>query len=247
MKFNILTLFPQMINDYLNYSIIKRACEHNLIFVNTINPRDFTKNKHKKVDDKVYGGAAGMLLQVQPFIDALKSIDLTDNSQTIIMSPDGETYSQKMAFEFSKLSSLNIICGHYEGFDERIKILSKARLVSMGDYIMTGGELGALNIIDSVSRLIPNVLRKVESFQNESFNEYLLEAPQYTNPREFMGYNVPDVLLNGNHREIYIWKRIQQIKKTKELRPDLFQKFLKSKLSKDDIKILKDLNINIFT
>ena len=247
MKFNILTLFPQMIDDYLNYSIIKRACEHNLIFVNTINPRDFTKNKHKKVDDTVYGGAAGMLLQAQPFIDALNSIDLNENSQTIIMSPDGETYNQEMAIEFSKLSSLNIICGHYEGFDERIKIISKARLVSMGDYIMTGGELGALSIIDSVSRLIPNVLGKAESFKNESFSEYLLEAPQYTKPREFMRYNVPDVLLNGNHREIYIWKRIQQIKKTRELRPDLFHKFLKSNLSKDDIKILKDLNISIFT
>ena len=202
MKFNILTLFPQMINDYLNYSIIKRACENNFIFVNTINPRDFTKSKHKKVDDTVYGGAAGMLLQAQPFVDALNSIDLDENSQTIIMSPDGETYNQEMAFEFSKLNSLNIICGHYEGFDERIKIISKARLVSMGDYIMTGGELGALSIIDSVSRLIPNVLSKAESFKNESFNEYLLEAPQYTNPREFLGYNVPNVLLNGNHREI---------------------------------------------
>lgn len=247
MKFNVLTLFPHMINDYLNYSIMKRACENNLIFVNTINPRDFTTNKHKKVDDTLYGGDAGMLLQAQPFIDALNSIEKKENSQTIIMSPDGEVYNQEMAFEFSKLNSLNIICGHYEGFDERIKIISKARVVSMGDYIMTGGEIGALSIIDSVSRLLPDVLGKAESFENESFSEYLLEAPQYTKPREFMGYNVPNVLLNGNHREIYIWKRTQQIKKTKELRPDLFHKFLKSKLSKDDIKILKELNISIFT
>ena len=184
-----------------------------------------------------------MLLQAQPFVDALNSIENEENSQTIIMSPDGETYNQKMAFEFSKLNSLNIICGHYEGFDERIKIITKARSVSMGDYIMTGGELGALSIIDSVSRLIPEVLGKVESFENESFSEYLLEAPQYTKPREFMGYKVPEVLLNGNHKEIYRFKRIEQIKKTKELRPDLFEKFLKSDLSKDDGKLLTDLKL----
>lgn len=243
MKFNILTLFPQMINDYLNYSILKRACENNLIFVNAINPRDFTTNKHKKVDDTVYGGAAGMLLQAQPFVDALNSVEKEENGETIIMSPDGEIYNQKMAFEFSKLNSLNIICGHYEGFDERIKIITKARLVSMGDYIMTGGELGAISIIDSVSRLISEVLGKVESFENESFSEYLLEAPQYTKPREFMGYKVPEVLLNGNHKEIYRFKRIEQIKKTKELRPDLFEKFLESDLSKDDVKLLTELKL----
>ncbi len=243
MKFNILTLFPQMINDYLNYSILKRACENNLISVNAINPRDFTTNKHKKVDDTVYGGAAGMLLQAQPFVDALNSVEKEENSETIIMSPDGEIYNQKMAFEFSKLNSLNIICGHYEGFDERIKIITKARPVSMGDYIITGGELGALSIIDSVSRLIPEVLGKVESFENESFSEYLLEAPQYTKPREFMGYKVPEVLLNGNHKEIYRFKRIEQIKKTKELRPDLFEKFLESDLSKDDVKLLTELKL----
>ena len=214
MEFNVLSLFPEMIEQAADFSILKRACEGGLLQINAINPRDFTLDKHKKVDDTPYGGGAGMVLMVQPYIDALKSIDIKENSQTIILTPQGETFNQTMAKEFSQLSQLNLICGHYEGFDERIRILSKAREVS----------IGALCIIDCVSRFLDGVLGKNESSEYDSFSDGLLEYPQYTKPRSYEGLDVPQVLLNGNHQEIAKWRREKQIEKTKKMRPDLLEK-----------------------
>lgn len=243
MKFDILTLFPETILNSCNFSIIKRALSENLIEINAINPRDFSIDKHKKVDDTPYGGGAGMLLSCQPYLDALSSVEKADNSQTIIMSPQGKTFNQQMANEFSKKEQLIIICGHYEGFDERIKEKSGAMEVSIGDFVMTGGEFPALCIIDSITRLIGGVLGDNESFEYDSHYDGLLEHPHYTKPREYNNMEVPQVLLSGNHEKIKEWRRTQQFIVTKRKRPDLFEKFLKSDISKYDLKILKKNNL----
>lgn len=239
MKFDILTLFPQTILDACNYSIIKRALEEKYISVNAINPRDYTLNKHKKVDDTPYGGGAGMLLSCQPYLDALKSIEKEKNSKTIIMSPRGEVFNQNTAKEYSSLDQLIIISGHYEGFDERIIELSKGEEISLGDFVMTGGEFPALCIIDAVTRLINGVLGDEESFAFDSHYDGLLEHPHYTKPREYEGLSVPEVLLSGNHEKIAQWRRFEQFKTTQKKRPDLFEKFLKSDMSEYDKKLLK--------
>ena len=222
-KFNVLSLFPEMIENASNFSILKRAVEKEQIKIKAINPRDFTLDKHKKVDDTPYGGGAGMVLMAQPYIDALKSIEKVENSQTIILTPQGEPFSQKIAQELSNCEQINLICGHYEGFDERIRILSKAREISIGDFVLTGGELPALCIIDSVSRLVDGVLGKNESSEYDSFSDGLLEYPQYTKPRVYEGLEVPEVLLSGNHKEIEKWRREKQIEKTRKMRPDLLK------------------------
>lgn len=222
-KFNVLSLFPEMIENASNFSILKRAVEKEQIKIEAINPRDYTLDKHKKVDDTPYGGGAGMVLMAQPYIDALRSIECVENSQTIILTPQGEPFSQKIAQELSKCEQINLICGHYEGFDERIRILSEAREISIGDFVLTGGELPALCIIDSVSRLVDGVLGKNESSEYDSFSDGLLEYPQYTKPRIYEGLEVPEVLLNGNHKEIEKWRREKQIEKTQKMRPDLLK------------------------
>lgn len=222
-KFNVLSLFPEMIENASNFSILKRAVEKEQIKIKAINPRDFTLDKHKKVDDTPYGGGAGMVLMAQPYIDALKSIEVVENSQTIILTPQGEPFSQKIAKELSECEQINLICGHYEGFDERIRILSKAREISIGDFVLTGGELPALCIIDSVSRLVDGVLGKNESSEYDSFSDGLLEYPQYTKPRVYESLEVPEVLLNGNHKEIEKWRKEKQIEKTQKMRPDLLK------------------------
>ena len=239
----MLSLFPEVIENACNYSILKRAYEQKLITVNAINPRDYTLDKHKKVDDTPYGGGAGMLLFCQPYIDAYNSIKKSDNSKTIIMSPQGKVFNQNMAKEYSKYSQIIIICGHYEGFDERIKKITQAEEVSLGDFVLTGGELPALCLIDSVTRLLDGVLGDEESKEFDSHYDGLLEHPHYTKPREYMGYNVPDVLLSGNHEKIKEWRRLQQFIVTKQKRPDLFEKFLNSELSDYDKKILKKNNL----
>ncbi len=243
MRFDVLTLFPEVIVDACNFSIIKNAIDNNLISINTINPRDYTNDKHKKVDDTPYGGGAGMLLQCQPYLDALKSVKISDNSQIIIMTPQGKTYNQQMAKEFSKRNQLIIICGHYEGFDERIKKISGALEVSIGDFVMTGGELPALCIMDSVVRLLDGVLGDSESKENDSHYDGLLEHPHYTKPREYEGECVPEILLSGNHEKIKEWRRLQQFLVTQKKRPDLFEKFIKSNISEYDKKILKKYNL----
>ena len=240
MRFDVLTLFPEMILSSCDYSILKRAENSDLIKVNVINPRDFSLDKHKKVDDTPYGGGAGMLLACQPYLDAFKSIKKSENSKVILMSPQGKTFNQQMAKEFSTKEQLIIICGHYEGFDQRIKDITQAEEVSIGDFVLTGGELPALTIIDSVSRLLTGVLGDEESYEYDSFYDGLLEYPHYTKPREYEGLNVPEVLLSGNHQKIKEWRRVKQFEITKAKRPDLFDKFLKSELSKTDLKLLKD-------
>lgn len=228
MRFDILTLFPEMIENACAHSITARAIQAGLISVNAVNPRDFTLSKHKKVDDTPYGGGAGMVLMCQPFLDALASIEKKSNSETIILTPQGEKFNQKMAKEFSQKDQLVMICGHYEGFDERIRTLSNAREVSIGDFVLTGGELPALCIMDSTIRFIDGVLGKIDSADYDSFEDGLLEYPQYTKPREYNGLAVPEVLLNGNHSEIAQWRKEQQILKTKKMRPDLWQNYLQN-------------------
>ncbi len=221
MRFDVLTLFPEMITDYCSQSIIKRAAEAGVISINTINPRDFTLNKHKKVDDTPYGGGAGMVLMPQPYVDAYESIDRCENSLTVMLSPQGEPLKENLVKELAKFDQIILLCGHYEGFDERIREIIKPREISLGDFVLTGGELPALCVIDAVSRKLEGTLGKIESAIDDSFSDGMLEYPQYTKPREYRGLKVPEVLLNGNHKEIEEFRRAQRLKRTKERRPDL--------------------------
>lgn len=221
MRFDVLTLFPEMITDYCSQSIIKRAAEAGVISVNTINPRDFTLNKHKKVDDTPYGGGAGMVLMPQPYVDAYESIERCENSLTVMLSPQGEPLKENLVKELAKFDQIILLCGHYEGFDERIREIIKPREISLGDFVLTGGELPALCVIDAVSRKLEGTLGKIESANDDSFSDGMLEYPQYTKPREYRGLKVPEVLLNGNHKEIEEFRQAQRLKRTKERRPDL--------------------------
>lgn len=225
MKFNVITLFPEMIENYCSCSILKRAIEKKVIEVNTVNPRDFTHNKHKKVDDTPFGGGAGMVLMAQPYVDAYESIEKITNSITIMLTPQGENFDDKMGTELAKYDEIIMLCGHYEGFDERIRDIIKPKEVSIGDFVLTGGELPALCLIDSISRKIEGTLGKIESADFDSFSNGLLEYPHYTKPREYRGFEVPEVLLNGNHAEIEKFRHEEQIKRTKARRPDLWEKY----------------------
>lgn len=229
MRFDVLTLFPEMIKDCCGCSILKRAIENSVIEVNAINPRDFTNNKHKKVDDTPYGGGAGMVLMAQPFVDAYESIKKAEKSITIVLSPQGEPFSDEMGKEFVEYDQIIMLCGHYEGFDERIMNIINPKEVSIGDFVLTGGELPALCIIDSISRKIEGTLGKIESAENDSFADGLLEHPHYTKPRTFRGLHVPEVLLNGNHAEIEKYRHEQKLERTKLKRKDLYEKWVKSK------------------
>ncbi len=241
MRFDVLTLFPEMIEQVCSHSIVARGIESGLISVNAINPRDYTKNKHKKVDDTPYGGGAGMVLMCQPYFDCFDAIDKTQESEIIILSPQGETFNQNMSVELSKKSHIVFICGHYEGFDERIKQYTAAREVSIGDFVLTGGELPAMCMIDSISRNIDGFLGKIDSAHFDSFSDGLLEYPQYTKPRDYNGLKVPEVLLNGNHQDIDRWRRKQQMIVTLKKRKDLFDIFRKNCNNKDDIKLLNEV------
>jgi len=227
MRFNIITLFPEMIDGACAHSILSRAANSKVIELNTVNPRDFSTNKHKKTDDTPYGGGAGMVMTCQPIFDAYRSVEKLSASKTIMLTPQGKTYNHALAKELSASDQLILICGHYEGFDERIRIGLDDDLleISLGDFILTGGELGALCIIDSVTRLIEDGLGHAESSAYDSFSDGLLEYPQYTKPREYEGMVVPDVLLNGNHAEIAKWRQEQQIVRTRERRPDLYDNY----------------------
>lgn len=225
MRFDVLTLFPELISSHLDFSIMKRAVEDGIIEVNTINPRDFTLDKHKKVDDTPYGGGAGMVLMPQPYVDAYNYLVRVENSVTLMMTPQGEPFSDKLSNELAGYDQIIILCGHYEGFDERIREIIKPREISIGDFVLTGGELPALCVIDSVSRKIEGTLGKIESAHDDSFSDGLLEYPQYTKPREYMGLKVPEVLLNGNHKLIEEFRQEQKIKRTKLKRPDLYEKW----------------------
>lgn len=228
MQFDVLTLFPEMIDNYCNCSILKRACEGNFISVNSINPREYTLDKHKKVDDTPYGGGAGMVLMAQPYVDAYENIKKVSNSCTLMMTPQGEPFSNTIAKELTQFEQIIILCGHYEGYDERIRDIIKPREISVGDFVLTGGELPALCLIDCVSRKIDGVLGKIESADGDSFENGLLEYPQYTKPREYRGLEVPEVLLNGNHKEINEYRFNQMLERTKIKRPDLYEKYKQS-------------------
>ena len=231
MRFDVLTLFPELIQSHLDFSIMKRATDDGVISVNAINPRDFTLDKHKKVDDTPYGGGAGMVLMPQPYVDAYNSVEKLENSITLMMTPQGEPFTDKISNELANYEQIIILCGHYEGYDERIREIIKPREISIGDFVLTGGELPALCVIDSVSRKIDGTLGKIESAHDDSFSDGLLEYPQYTKPREYMGYKVPEVLLNGNHKLIEEFRQQQKIERTKIKRPDLYEKWLKQKLN----------------
>ena len=226
MRFDVLTLFPELIQSHLDFSIMKRAKEDGVIEVNTINPRDYTLDKHKKVDDTPYGGGAGMVLVPQPYVDAYESVDRLKKTVTIMMTPQGEPFTHEISKELAQYDQVIVLCGHYEGFDERIREIIKPREISIGDFVLTGGELPALCIIDSVSRNIEGTLGKIESAHDDSFADGLLEYPQYTKPREYRGLEVPEVLLNGNHKLIEEFRMQQKIERTKVKRPDLYKEWL---------------------
>lgn len=235
MRFDVLTLFPEMF-EVLNQSIIGKAKEKGLINVNLINIRDFSKDKHKKVDDTPYGGGAGMVMQPDVVYDAYKSVK-DEKAKVIYMSPQGKKLDQKKVEELSKQEHLILLCGHYEGIDQRVldKIVDEE--ISIGDYVLTGGELPAMALIDSVSRYVEGVL-KDDSTKEESFSQGLLEYPQYTRPEVFEGQQVPEVLLSGHHENIDKWRRKQSLKITLNKRPDLLEKI---KLSDEDKKILEEI------
>lgn len=221
-SFYVLTLFPEMIDAALSHSIIGRAVNEGIINVEAINIRDFSKDKHRHVDDYPYGGGAGMVMQPQPIYDAYKSIEeKAGKARVIYMSPQGKRFNQKIAEELSKEESIILLCGHYEGVDERIIEEIVTDEISIGDFVLTGGELAAAAIIDAVSRLVPGVLNKEESHEIESFSDGLLEYPQYTRPPVFMGREVPEVLLSGHHANIDKWRREQSIIRTYQKRPDM--------------------------
>lgn len=224
MIFDVLTLFPEVIENYCNISIMKRAKDTGVFVLNTINPRDFTLDKHKKVDDTPYGGGAGMVLMPQPYIDAYESVEKSDNSITVMLSPQGQPLDENLVCELSNYNQIIMLCGHYEGFDERIREIIKPKEISVGDFVLTGGELPALCLIDAVSRKLEGTLGKIESAHDDSFSNGLLEYPQYTKPREYRGYRVPEVLLNGNHKEIAQFRYEQQLERTKTRRPDLYKR-----------------------
>lgn len=235
MRFDVLTLFPEMFNSILGESIIGRAQKNNIIDINLINIRDFSKDKHKKVDDYPYGGGSGMLMQAQPIYDAYKSIETSKTKKVIYMSPSGKLFNQKIAQEFSKQEQLIIICGHYEGIDQRVIDEIVDEEISIGDYVLTGGEMPAMIIIDAVSRLINGVLGNDESMQNESFSHGFLENPQYTRPPEWNGHIVPEIILSGHHENIKKYQKEQSIIKTIKNRPDLIENIELSKEEKDFI------------
>ena len=247
MKINILTLFPKMFDGFKSESIIKRAIDENKVSIDLCDFRKYSKNKHNKVDDTPYGGGGGMVLMCQPIFDAVNDIK-TEKSKVILLSPQGEKFTQEKAYELAKEEDLIFICGHYEGFDERIKTICDEE-ISIGDYVLTGGELASMVITDAVVRLLPGVIEE-ESHLKESFNNNLLDYPTYTKPKVFNGLEVPEVLLSGDHKKIDEWRYNEQLKITEEKRPDLLsrkiklnKKGIKKKKNKIDLDDIKDIKV----
>jgi tRNA (guanine37-N1)-methyltransferase len=236
MKFHILTLFPEMFSGVLSASIIGRAMENGILDVQLHNIRDYTVDRHRTVDDAPYGGGAGMVMKVEPLIAALEAVrKLAPAARLLLTSPRGVTFNQQMSADLAACEDVIIVCGRYEGIDERVVELSGAEELSLGDFILTGGELAAMVVVDAVGRLLPGVLGSDESAAADSFSDGLLEYPQYTRPPEFRGLKVPEVLLSGNHREIAMWRREQSLLRTRRSRPDLLAS---ADLSKKDTAIL---------
>ncbi|MFT4107292.1 MAG: tRNA (guanosine(37)-N1)-methyltransferase TrmD [Lacrimispora sp.] len=240
MNYHILTLFPDMVLNGLNTSIIGRAAEKGLLSIEAIDIRDYSTDKHRRVDDYPYGGGAGMVMQPMAICDAYEDLcgKLEKRPRVIYMTPQGKVFNQKIAEELSKEEDLVFLCGHYEGIDERALELIATDYLSIGDYVLTGGELPAMVMIDCISRLIPGVLNNDVSAEFESFHDNLLEYPQYTRPEEYKGLRVPEVLLSGHHKNIDTWRREQSIKRTLERRPDLLEEAV---LTKKEAEYLKKL------
>ncbi|BAS46314.1 tRNA (guanine-N(1)-)-methyltransferase [Staphylococcus schleiferi] len=238
MKIDYLTLFPEMFDGVLNQSILKRAREKEILQTETINFRDYADNKHHQVDDYPFGGGQGMVLKPEPIFNAMDAIDVTDETRVILMTPQGKPFDQKLAESLSKEKHLVFICGHYEGYDERIREKLVTDEISVGDFVLTGGELPAMVMTDAIVRLIPGVLSKQASHEDDSFSNGLLEFPQYTRPRTFKDMSVPDVLLSGNHAHIEQWRHEQSLKRTFEKRPDLLASY---DLSEKDQKYIESL------
>lgn len=241
-NFDILSIFPEMFASPLNFSLLKKAQDKGIIKISLHDIRNWADDKHKMTDDTPYGGGCGMVMKLEPVEKALSSIRKKHkgNSTVILMTPQGEVFNQKIAEELSKKKQIIIICGRYEGVDERIRDHLADREISIGDYILTGGELAACVLVDAVSRLLPDFLGNPESKLCESFSQNLLEYPQYTRPADYKGWTVPDVLLSGNHSEIERWRKTQSIRKTYKRRPDLLKKI---KLSAQDKKILDKIKL----
>jgi tRNA (guanine37-N1)-methyltransferase len=229
MIIDVITLFPEMFEGVINTSMINIARQRGAVKINLINLRDFSTDKHKKVDAPPYGGGAGMVISPEPVALAVEAIKKSgrNDSKIILFTPSGIPYTQEMAYRLSKEKGLILVCGHYEGIDERVRILFQPMEISIGDYVLTGGEIPAMVVIDSVVRLLPGVLGSEESLKEESFTSGLLEYPHYTRPQEFRGLSVPDVLLSGNHKKIQRWRLEQAILRTKQRRPDLYEKYLR--------------------
>lgn len=238
MKITILTLFPEMFDGFLTNSIIKRAIAKGVVSISLVNIRDYTTDKYNRVDNYPIGGGAGLVMKAQPIVDAIRATK-TDQSHVIMLSPRGKTYNQKKAHELLSQEDLTILCGHYEGIDERVNKYVDEQ-ISIGDYILTGGEIGAMAISDSVIRLLDGAIAD-ESTLEESFENGLLEYPQYTEPYDFEGDTVPDILYSGNHEAIRKWRQKQSLYLTRELRFDLFEKYT---LSKEDLKLLEEAKEN---
>lgn len=223
MKFNVLTLFPEMIEQGFNTSITGRAISDGILKLNAVNIRDYSKDRHNKVDDYIYGGGAGMLMFPQPVYDAYKSLGVKEGTRVIYLTPVGKTFNQEMARELASEEELVFLCGHYEGIDERVIDSIVTDKVSIGDYVLTGGELPVLVMMDAISRMVPGVLGNNDSSIDESFSDSLLEYPQYSRPEEWNGMKVPSILLSGDHKKIEEWRLEQSLMRTKEIRPDLYE------------------------
>lgn len=243
MRFDILTLFPGMFEKVLGESIVGRAVDKDIIEIRLHNLRDFSIDKHKRVDDYPYGGGLGMVLQCQPIFTALEYLteDIGEKPYVLLMSPQGKVFNQNKAGSLLINKNIAIICGHYEGVDERVIENLVDEEISLGDFVLTGGEIAAMAIVDSMARLVPGVLKDEESYYNESFSNGLLEYPQYTRPAEFLSLRVPEILLSGHHANIEKWRRMESIKRTYKKRPDLIEK---ATLGKDELIILEEIKKN---
>jgi tRNA (guanine37-N1)-methyltransferase len=241
LRFDIITIFPGMFESPFNESILKRAHDKGLLEFRTHDLRDYSLNKHKKVDDYPFGGGVGLVMNVEPIARAIEAVKKeVPKARTLLMSPSGKPFNQEKARELSAEQNLILVCGRYEGVDERVRLHCVDEEISIGDYVLSGGEIAAMAVVDAVSRLVPGVLGDENSVIEESFSDSLLEYPQYTRPRDFNGYKVPEVLVSGNHKEIQNWQRKESLRKTAEVRPDLLNKL---KLTDQDKVALKELNI----
>ena len=237
MKIDILTLFPDMFAS-LNHSILGKARDKNILDINIVDYREFSGNKHNQVDDYPFGGGQGMVLKPEPIFNAVESLNKTDKTRIILLCPQGERFNQKKAEELSKEDHLIFICGHYEGYDERIREYLVTDELSIGDFILTGGEFAAMTMVDSIARLIPDVLGKEESHKDDSFSTGLLEYPQYTRPKDYKGMLVPDVLTSGHHKNIEKYRMKESLRRTYIRRPDLLENY---DLNEEEAKILDEI------